>query len=165
MCVALANLAIQSNSSKITIASDLWTSKNSVYAFAGTVAFWIHDDWNINECVLELLSLSGDHSGKASGKLIFKALHRRGIETKLSKSSNIKYHDGNQINDYRYLQVQMVPTMPPAMGRSIHHQQVSSENQQFLYQCREHAGRMWWPCPKYIMPVSKMSILAIRAQC
>jgi hypothetical protein len=82
-------LAIQSNSSKIAIASDLWTSKNSVYAFAGTVAFWIDDDWNLNECVLELLPLSGDHSGKASGKLIFKALRRRGIETKLSKSSNI----------------------------------------------------------------------------
>jgi hypothetical protein len=118
VCVALANLAIQSNSSKIAIASDLWTSKNSVYAFAGTVAFWIDDDWNLNECVLELLPLSGDHSGKASGKLIFKALRHRGIEMKLSKSSNIKYHDGNQINDYRYLQVQMVPTMPPAMGRS-----------------------------------------------
>ena len=67
MYVALANLAIQSNSSKITIASDLWTSKNSVYAFAGTVAFWIDDEWNLNKCVLELLPLSGDHSGKASG--------------------------------------------------------------------------------------------------
>jgi hypothetical protein len=67
------------------ITSDLWTSKNSVYAFCGTVGFWIDDHWHLNECVLELLPLSGDHSGKASGKLIFKALQRRGIETKLSK--------------------------------------------------------------------------------
>ena len=76
-------LSIQLNSSKIAIASHLWTSKNSVYAFAGTVAFWIDDNWELNKCVLELLPLSGDQSGKASGKLIFKALHCRGIETKL----------------------------------------------------------------------------------
>jgi len=56
-------------------------------AFMGTVAFWIDDNWDLNECVLELLLLSGDHSGKASGKLIFKALRCRGIETKLSKPS------------------------------------------------------------------------------
>jgi hypothetical protein len=73
------------NESKFAIASDLWTSKNSVYAFAGTVAFWIDDSWQLHERVLELLPLSGDHSGKASGKLIFKALHRRGIDTKLSQ--------------------------------------------------------------------------------
>lgn len=82
-------MLIQSNSSKIAIASDLWTSKNSVYAFAGVVAFWIDDNWELRECVLELLPLSGDHSGKASGKLIFKALRQRGIESKLSKCSII----------------------------------------------------------------------------
>ena len=60
-------LVIQSNRLKIVIASDLWTSKNSVYAFAGTVAFWIDDNWNLNECVLELLPLDGDHLGKALG--------------------------------------------------------------------------------------------------
>jgi hypothetical protein len=47
-----------------------------IYAFAGTVAFWIDDNWNLDECVLELLPLSGEPSGKASGKLIFKALRR-----------------------------------------------------------------------------------------
>ena len=95
-------LSIQLNSSKIAIASHLWTSKNSVYAFVGTVAFWIDDNWELNECVLELLPLSGDHSGKASGKLIFKALHHRGIETKLSKPSIIY---GDQIDVYLFLQV------------------------------------------------------------
>jgi hypothetical protein len=43
----------------------------------------------LRECVLELLPLSGDHSGKASGKLIFKALSRQGIDSKLSKCSTI----------------------------------------------------------------------------
>jgi len=79
-------LAIQSNKSKTAIASDLWTSKNSVYAFASVVAFWIANNWDFCKCVLDLLPLSGDHSGKASGKLIFKALRRREIETKLSES-------------------------------------------------------------------------------
>ena len=69
-------LVIQSNHSKIAITSNLWTSKNSVYTFAGTVAFWIDNNWNLNECVLELLPLDGDHLGKALGKLIFNALHR-----------------------------------------------------------------------------------------
>ena len=80
---------LQKNTSKIAIASDLWTSKNSVYAFAGVVAYWIDKDWDLNECVLELLPLSGDHSGKASGKLIHKALQERGIATKLSMSNCI----------------------------------------------------------------------------
>jgi hypothetical protein len=65
---------------------------------------------------LELLPLSGDHSGKVSGNLIFKALRRRGIETKLIQSSNITMV--TKFDDYIYLQVQMVLTMPPAMGRS-----------------------------------------------
>ena len=75
----------QSNKSKIVIASDLWTSKNSIYAFAGVVTFWIDDNWDLRRCVLDLLPLSGDHSGKASGKIIFKALCRQEIETKLSE--------------------------------------------------------------------------------
>ena len=57
-------LAIQSNKSKIVIVSDIWTSKNLVYAFAGIVAFWIDDNWDLCKCVLDLPPLSGDHSGK-----------------------------------------------------------------------------------------------------
>jgi hypothetical protein len=85
--LTLVILAIQSNKSKIVITSDLWTSKNSVYAFAGVVTFWIDDNWDLHKCVLDLLPLSGDHLGKASGKLIFKALRRQEIEIKLSECS------------------------------------------------------------------------------
>ena len=162
MCVVLTNLAIQSNSSKIAIASNLWTSKNFVYAFSGTVAFWINDDWNLNKCVLELLPLSGDHSGKASGKLIFEALCR-GIETILSKSSNITMVTKLMI--IVICRCKWCWQCLQQWATQLHPQQVSLKNQQFLYQCREHAGRMWWPHPKYIMPVSKMSLLVIRAQC
>ena len=66
------------------MAGNLWTRKNSVYAFAGTVTFWINDDWNLHEHIIEFLPLSEDHTGKASGKLIYKALWGGGIENKLS---------------------------------------------------------------------------------
>lgn len=36
------------------------------------------------ETALELLPLSGDHSGKTLDKLIFKTLRRQGIEKKLA---------------------------------------------------------------------------------
>ena len=53
---------------------------------------WSSWQWDLNECVLELLPLSSDHSGKASGKLIYKALQERAIETKLSTSNYIHSH-------------------------------------------------------------------------
>jgi hypothetical protein len=105
----------KSNSSKIAIASDLWTSKNSVHVFAGTVAFWIDDNWNLRETALELLLLSGDHSGKASEKLIFKALKRRGIERKLSTYMQATCHCHIHTTN-RKLQLRMVPIMTQAMA-------------------------------------------------
>jgi hypothetical protein len=105
---------LQANESTFAIASDLWTSKNSVYAFTGTVAFWIDENWQLQERLLELLPLSGDHSGKASEKLIFKALHRRRIETKLSKCTKLLWHK-QALTYFCDLQVQMVPIMLPAM--------------------------------------------------
>jgi hypothetical protein len=110
-------LYLQKNTSKIAIASDLWTSKNSVYAFAGVVAYWIDRDWELNECVLELLPLSGDHSGKASGKLIHKALQERGIATKLSTSNCIRGYFRTLTSWLK--QVPMVPIMHPVMAHSI----------------------------------------------
>jgi hypothetical protein len=56
------------------IASDLWTSKNSVYAFAGCVGFWIDSDWKLVEIVLDMIALDGDHTGAATRKLLFHAL-------------------------------------------------------------------------------------------
>ncbi|KIK72419.1 hypothetical protein PAXRUDRAFT_22012, partial [Paxillus rubicundulus Ve08.2h10] len=78
------NTQLQENSSKLAIASDLWTSKNSVYAFVGTVVFYINHEWKLVEHVLDLQHLPGGHTGAESGKLIFKSLRKRKIETKLS---------------------------------------------------------------------------------
>ena len=79
-------ISLQTNISKLGIASDLWTSKNSVFAFAGCVGFWINDDWTLLDIVLELLTLDGDHTGAATAKLIFAALRRRKVTAKLSMS-------------------------------------------------------------------------------
>ncbi|KAL4262261.1 Zinc finger BED domain-containing [Pleurotus pulmonarius] len=77
------NVKILANESKLAIASDLWTSKGSLHAFAGVVAFWIDKDWAMKEYVLELLPLDGDHLGRRTGKEIFAALNRRKIAAKL----------------------------------------------------------------------------------
>ncbi|KIJ06033.1 hypothetical protein PAXINDRAFT_158866, partial [Paxillus involutus ATCC 200175] len=66
-------VTLQENVSKLAIASDLWTSKNSVYAFAGTVIFYINHEWDLVEHVLDLQHLPGGHTG---AEAIF---HRLGI--------------------------------------------------------------------------------------
>ena len=93
----------------------LITNKSNSSKIAGTVAFWIDDNWNLRETTLKLLPLSGDHSGKASGKLIFKALKRRGIERKLSTYTQATCHCHKQTTN-RKLQLQMVLITPQAMA-------------------------------------------------
>ncbi|KIK77790.1 hypothetical protein PAXRUDRAFT_165743, partial [Paxillus rubicundulus Ve08.2h10] len=79
------------NKSKLAFSSEAWTSKNSVYAFVGSVVYWINDDWALHECPLELLPLNGNHSGKVSGKMIFRALKRRGIVNKINPDKEDLY--------------------------------------------------------------------------
>ncbi|KAF8585352.1 hypothetical protein K439DRAFT_1632711, partial [Ramaria rubella] len=57
------NDIIQKYPSKLAIASDLWTSKNSVYAFAGS-------EWELVEVVLELVALdvaNGTNNASSNG--------------------------------------------------------------------------------------------------
>ncbi|GBE89869.1 hypothetical protein SCP_1701950 [Sparassis crispa] len=92
------NAIIKENESKLAIASDLWTSKNSVYAFAGVVGFWIDENWNLIEQVLELTPLDGDHSGSTTGRLIYKALRKRKAAEKLITSSADNASSNGTIN-------------------------------------------------------------------
>ncbi|KAF7358398.1 hypothetical protein MVEN_00889900 [Mycena venus] len=77
---------ILQNTSKFAMAQDLWTSKNSVYAFCGSVGWLIDNDWVLREFVIDLLPLDGDHSGAASGRLMFHSLKERKLVGKLSAS-------------------------------------------------------------------------------
>ncbi|KAK7014646.1 hypothetical protein R3P38DRAFT_2638211 [Favolaschia claudopus] len=86
LCVMLkerVDSLITSNSSKFAIAQGLWTSKNSVYAFCGAVGWLIDDEWVLREFVLELIPLDGDHSGAATGRLLFHKLDERKLTPNL----------------------------------------------------------------------------------
>ncbi len=52
--------------------------------FIAPVGFWINDDWELVEHVLDFIPLNGDHSGAHSGKLLFNALTSRGVTKKIS---------------------------------------------------------------------------------
>jgi hypothetical protein len=79
-------LTIQTLKSKVGIASDMWTSKNSVYAYNGVVGFWINDGWHLVETVLDLIHLDGDHTGAGIGKLMFESMKKHGVTKKISSS-------------------------------------------------------------------------------
>ena len=69
------------------MSSDLWTSKGSVYAFAGVALFWITEDWCLKICPADLLPLYGDHSGKAVARIIYRqTLRPRKITKRLCKA-------------------------------------------------------------------------------
>ncbi|KAG2110208.1 uncharacterized protein F5147DRAFT_651863 [Suillus discolor] len=70
------------------------TSKNSVYAFLGSVVSWINDEWELMQTPLELIPLDGDHSGKVSGKLLFKVLKHWKLTSKIILT---KYNTGRAI--------------------------------------------------------------------
>ena len=57
-----------------------------MYAFAGLVGFWIDDKWTLVHLPLNLLALDGDHTGRATGRLVYKSLAHRQIADKISTS-------------------------------------------------------------------------------
>ena len=79
-------LMIQALKSKIGIASDRWTSKNSVYVYNGVVGFWINNDWHLVETVLDLIHLDSNHTGAGVGKLMFKSMKKCGVTKKINSS-------------------------------------------------------------------------------
>ncbi|CAE6411241.1 unnamed protein product, partial [Rhizoctonia solani] len=60
--------------SRFTITSDAWTSKQYNYSVAGAFITFIDTDWNLQELVLDIVDLNADHTGAGVGKKIFKSL-------------------------------------------------------------------------------------------
>jgi hypothetical protein len=54
-----------------------------VHAFCGITVTFIDDDWELQEHILDLIPLDGDHSGEAVGKLVFTALNKRKVDHKI----------------------------------------------------------------------------------
>lgn len=69
--------------SKISLATDVWSSKGCVFAFLGIMSFHITKDWELVRNTLNLPSLDGDHSGRRSAKLILRTLKTHGLQKKL----------------------------------------------------------------------------------
>ncbi|KAK6988651.1 reverse transcriptase-RNase H-integrase [Favolaschia claudopus] len=74
---------IKMNESKISIATDIATTKNMVNAFCGVTVFFIDQNWVLQEHVLDLIPLDGDHSGEAVAKLVYASLARRKVDALL----------------------------------------------------------------------------------
>jgi hypothetical protein len=59
-----------------SIASDAVTTKGFMHAFCGVKASFINNRWELEEHLLDLHPLEGDHSGESTARLIFKALRK-----------------------------------------------------------------------------------------
>lgn len=60
-----------------------------VHAFCGVTVTFIDDNWILQEHVLDLLPLLGDHSGAAVAKLVFTSLSHRKMDGIVRTSHNM----------------------------------------------------------------------------
>ena len=59
--------SLQAVTSKIAHATDTWTLPGMMFAFAGTIATWIDDDWNLIERVIGFSQVDcHEHTGSGS---------------------------------------------------------------------------------------------------
>lgn len=71
--------------SRISYSTDTWTTKQMVHSFACTVAFFIDDNWNLTERVIDFQPLDGkDHEGFYAAKAFIEGAHARGGLNKIS---------------------------------------------------------------------------------
>ncbi|KAJ7910361.1 hypothetical protein B0H13DRAFT_2272566 [Mycena leptocephala] len=87
------------NDSKFSIASDIGTTKNMVYAFCGVVISFIDADWVLREYIFDLIPLDDDHKGRTVGKLIVKRLKKQKIAGKLLCSATDNTSSNGPLND------------------------------------------------------------------
>ncbi len=86
---------------KLAIESDLWTSKRCTFAFVGVVGYWIDEEWVLKECPLNLLTLRGNHGGRAAAKLICHDLSQRKVLVILLSNINVTLQMGAQRTTHR----------------------------------------------------------------
>lgn len=64
------------------------------HAFAGVTVFFINKEWKLEEHVLDIHALEGDHTGAAVGKKIFRGLKDRKLLELFSKFSATRPYIG-----------------------------------------------------------------------
>ena len=71
--------------SRIAYATDTWTTKQMVYTFSCTAAFYISDDWELVEHVVDFKPLEAkEHEGIHAGYAFFAGARQRGGLSKIS---------------------------------------------------------------------------------
>ncbi|CAE6447930.1 unnamed protein product [Rhizoctonia solani] len=73
--------------SRISITSDAWSSKNSIYSIAGVFVTFIDQHWNLQELVTDVIHLNAEHSGAMMGQKIFQSLRHRNAASNLIASA------------------------------------------------------------------------------
>ena len=77
--------SVQAVKSKIAHATDTWTSPGMMFVFAGTIATWIDDDWNLIKCVVGFSQVDRhEHTGSGSARVLFEAMQSIGSASKMS---------------------------------------------------------------------------------
>ncbi|GBC51380.2 zinc finger BED domain-containing protein RICESLEEPER 2-like [Rhizophagus irregularis DAOM 181602=DAOM 197198] len=67
---------------KISFTIDAWISSNSI-SFLGITAYWISDEWELKNILLDFVKLEGSYSGKNIKEFFLKSLKDFGIMTKI----------------------------------------------------------------------------------
>lgn len=63
----------------------MWTTKHMIYTFACTTAFYINDDWELVEHVIDFKPLeANEHEGIHAGYAFFTGARQRGGLSKIS---------------------------------------------------------------------------------
>ncbi|CUA67966.1 Putative AC9 transposase [Zea mays] [Rhizoctonia solani] len=82
-------LVMKAQTSRLSVTSDAWSSKNSVYSIAGVVITFIDRFWNLQEIVTDIVHLDADHGGAMMGQKIFQALlHRKSVLNLIASTSD-----------------------------------------------------------------------------
>ena len=86
-------MLVKAVKSKIAYSTDTWTTQQMIYTFAGTIASFIDDDWQLVERLIDFRHLLDDeHEGVNAAKAFMESGGKRGS---LDKISRLAIHPNN----------------------------------------------------------------------
>ena len=75
---------MQTDCEQLSIMTDMWTSRDSRFAFAAVTGHWIGRDWTLKSILLDFIHFKGSHTGKRIAMHIADSLRRLGVLHKVS---------------------------------------------------------------------------------
>ncbi|KAG9080198.1 hypothetical protein FS749_008088 [Ceratobasidium sp. UAMH 11750] len=110
---------MQEETSRVSMTSDAWSSKSSVYSLAGVVGTFIDKHWNLQEVVLDIVHLDADHAGAAMGQKVFWSLKRRNAARNLIASVTDNGSNNRTMNE------EIVSRAGRELGRTMNEENMS----------------------------------------